>query len=320
MAINRLALSNASAATDTLLYTSTRNAIVSVIATNKNSSSSSNIRVWVKPSGSSTEAEYAYIAYDAVVPLLNTLETFRFPIVNGDQVYVRTSNATVSFSLNGIYESNGTSNITTGTSYPSSPAIGDIFVNTNTTAVYYWSGSAWTTSTIVGPTGPTGASTTGATGPTGPQISLSATAPQSLGTANAGVGTSASAFDHVHPNTFSTPVNSTNAANKAYVDNVTISTQVISYVVSLSDGGKLIEMNSSSANTVTIPSSGSVAFPIGASIDVLQYGSGQTTIVAAGGVTIRSSGNKTKLSGQYSAVSLYKRDTDEWVLIGDLTA
>lgn len=317
MAINRLALSNASAATDTLLYASTRNAIVSVIATNKNSSSSSNIRVWVKPSGSSTEAEYAYIAYDAVVPSLNTLETFRFPIVNGDQVYVRTSNATVSFSLNGIYESNGTSNITTGTSYPSSPAIGDVFVNTSTTAVYYWSGSAWTTSTIVGPTGPQG--TAGATGPTGPQVSLSATAPQALGTSSAGVGTSASAFDHVHPNTFSTPVNATDAANKAYVDNVTINTQVVSYVLSLSDAGKLIEMNSSSANTITIPLNYAAAFPIGTAIDIFQYGSGQTTIVATGGVTIRSIGSKVKLTGQYSAASLYKRDTDEWILIGDLS-
>jgi hypothetical protein len=141
-----------------------------------------------------------------------------------------------------------------------------------------------------------------------------------LGTASAGVGTTASAFDHVHPNTFSTPVNTTDAANKQYVDSVTINTQTASYSLVLSDTGKMIEMNSASANNLTVPLNSSIAFPIGTSIDVLQYGAGQTTIVATGGVTIRSSGNKLKLTGQYSAATLYKRGTDEWVAIGDLTA
>lgn len=143
MAITRLALSNPNAATDTLLYTASRDALVSVIATNKSSSASSNIRVWVQPSGSSTPSQYAYIAYDSVVPSLNTLETFRFPVTNGDAIYVRTLNATVSFSLNAIYESNGTSNISVGTSAPASPTIGDVFVNTVTYGVLYWTGSAW---------------------------------------------------------------------------------------------------------------------------------------------------------------------------------
>jgi hypothetical protein len=143
MAITRLALSNPGAATDTLLYTASRDALVSVIATNKDSLYSSNIRVWVQPSGSSSASQYAYIAYDSVVPAVNTLETFRFPIVNGDQIYVRTLNATVSFSLNGIYDSNGTSNISVGTTAPASPAIGDIFVNTVTYGTLYWTGSSW---------------------------------------------------------------------------------------------------------------------------------------------------------------------------------
>jgi hypothetical protein len=56
-----------------------------------------------------------------------------------------------------------------------------------------------------GPTGPIGATGTtgavGATGATGPQPSLSSTAALALGTASAGVGTTASRTDHVHPNT-----------------------------------------------------------------------------------------------------------------------
>jgi hypothetical protein len=168
MSISRLALSNPSATTDTLIYTSSRDALVSIIAANKNSSYSSSIRVWIQPSGSSDPSQYSYIAYDWVIPALNSFETFRFPIANGDAVYVRSSVANVSFSLNGIYDSNGTSNITTGTSYPSSPTTGDIFVNTNTSTVYYWSGSAWVPSSgPIGATGPTGAAST-VTGPTGP--------------------------------------------------------------------------------------------------------------------------------------------------------
>jgi hypothetical protein len=63
-----------------------------------------------------------------------------------------------------------------------------------------------------------------------------------------------------------------------------------------------------------------VAFPVGTIIEVLQLGAGQTTIVAGSGVTIRSPGGKSKLSGQYSSASLRKRGTNEWVLNGDITS
>lgn len=54
--------------------------------------------------------------------------------------------------------------------------------------------------------------------------------------------------------------------------------------------------------------------------DIIQYGAGQTTIVAASGVTIRSKEGALKLTGQYSGVTLYKRGTDEWVVMGDLSS
>lgn len=120
--------------------------------------------------------------------------------------------------------------------------------------------------------------------------------------------------------TVPTPVNSTDAATKAYVDSVVINTQTASYQLVLADAGEVIEMNVATANNLTVPLNSSVPFPIGTSIDIVQYGAGQTTIVATGGVTIRSSGNKLKLTGQYSAATLYKRGTDEWVAMGDLSA
>ena len=96
-------------------------------------------------------------------------------------------------------------------------------------------------------------------------------------------------------------------------------TQIASYVLVLSDATKLILMNVGSANNLTIPLDSSVAFPIGTQICVCQYGAGQTTFVATGGVTIRSSGGKLKLSGQYSMATLIKIATDEWMLSGDIT-
>jgi len=82
----------------------------------------------------------------------------------------------------------------------------------------------------------------------------------------------------------------------------------------------MVTMTNGSANTLTVPANSSVAFPVNTRLDIIQYGAGQTTIAAAGGVTIYSSGSKLKLTGQYSGASLWKKATDTWVLIGDLTA
>lgn len=96
-------------------------------------------------------------------------------------------------------------------------------------------------------------------------------------------------------------------------------TQNASYVLVLLDATKIILMNVGTANNLTIPLNSSVAFPIGTQICIAQYGAGQTTIVATLGVTIRSSGGKLKLSGQYSMATLIKIGVDEWIFSGDIT-
>jgi hypothetical protein len=102
--------------------------------------------------------------------------------------------------------------------------------------------------------------------------------------------------------------------------NITANRQTGSYTLVLSDAGKLVEMNVASANNLTVPPNSSVAFPIGTQILLSQYGVGQTSIVAGGGVTIRSASGNLKLYLQYSGASLVKIGTDEWYLFGDLTA
>jgi hypothetical protein len=108
MAISRLATSNPEANTSTLIYTrsGSRDALASIIATNK-SSTAATVRVWVVPSGQdATPANHATIAYDTAVAGNNSLETFRFPVTPNDKVYVRASTADISFMLSGIDNTN----------------------------------------------------------------------------------------------------------------------------------------------------------------------------------------------------------------------
>lgn len=101
--------------------------------------------------------------------------------------------------------------------------------------------------------------------------------------------------------------------------NATISTKTSDYTLILSDKSKIIEMNSSSTNTLTVPPSSSVNFATGTEITVVQYGSGKTQIAAGSGVTVRSTPG-LYLRDRYSSATLIKRATDEWYLIGDLSA
>lgn len=93
-----------------------------------------------------------------------------------------------------------------------------------------------------------------------------------------------------------------------------------SYTLVLTDAGKMVTMTNASSNTLTVPPNSSVAFPINTRLDIIQYGAGQTTIAAGAGVTLYSSGSKLKLTGQYSGASLWKKASDTWVVIGDLSA
>jgi hypothetical protein len=93
-----------------------------------------------------------------------------------------------------------------------------------------------------------------------------------------------------------------------------------SYTLVLTDAGKIIEMQSGSANLVNIPLNSSVAFPIGTEIQVLQFGAGQTTIFPVSGVTTKSKSNYVKIGNVYTGVTLVKRGTNDWYIIGNLTA
>jgi fructose-specific component phosphotransferase system IIB-like protein len=96
--------------------------------------------------------------------------------------------------------------------------------------------------------------------------------------------------------------------------------QTSSYQLVAGDADKLIEMNVGSANNLTVPANATVAFAIGTVIGVTQYGAGKTTIVAGGGVTLRSDTGLLSLSAQYASCVLVKIGTNEWYVFGNLGA
>ena len=206
MPIQRLGLANPVANEDIVLYTSNDNYLVSVVVANKavNATPLTKVAIWVVPSNATVPAQYAYIASNLTVGVGQAFETFRFAINNGDTVYVRSTLALTSFSINGVAQEDsalpvnlaqtftnkvirGDSNtlyLESGTTAqrPGSAEVGYVRFNTETENLEVKTTSAWEEvgtgagsgatgpTGPIGPTGPTGAASTvtGPTGPTGP--------------------------------------------------------------------------------------------------------------------------------------------------------
>ena len=86
------------------MFTSDNQYLVSIIATNKASATPATLRIWVEPSGSSSESQYSYIVYDIALDSLNSYETFKFAINQNDVVKIRASTANISFSAYGLVQ------------------------------------------------------------------------------------------------------------------------------------------------------------------------------------------------------------------------
>jgi hypothetical protein len=91
-----------------------------------------------------------------------------------------------------------------------------------------------------------------------------------------------------------------------------------SHILVLADSEVPVEMNSSSANSVTVPLHSAVPFPVGSVIEVVQTDVGITSIVSDGGVSVRSRGDLFTLAGQWATVSLRQRGINDWILAGDV--
>lgn len=105
--------------------------------------------------------------------------------------------------------------------------------------------------------------------------------------------------------------------------NLAFDAETASYTAVLANNGQVVTMNNASANTFSIPTNASVAFPTGTQINVLQIGAGQTTIqaVTSGTTTIQSTGASAaapKLRARYSMATCIKASTDLWYVVGDI--
>lgn len=95
------------------------------------------------------------------------------------------------------------------------------------------------------------------------------------------------------------------------------------YTFVLTDNGRLVTASNASAQTYSIPTNASVAFPIGTQINIIQIGAGQVTInaVTSGTTTVSSTGataTAPKLRAQYSSATCIKAGTDLWYVVGDI--
>jgi hypothetical protein len=87
--------------------------------------------------------------------------------------------------------------------------------------------------------------------------------------------------------------------------------------MALSDTGKLVWLNSSSAILCTIKPDSTTNFPVNSTMSFIAEGTGTMTIKADTGVTLnRVSAGSTTLTSQYKTATLVKRGANSWVVFG----
>lgn len=92
-----------------------------------------------------------------------------------------------------------------------------------------------------------------------------------------------------------------------------------SHTLTSGDVGMFIEMDSASANYLTIPVDTSELIPIGTIINGIQRGVGTTGFIASSGVDLLVFAGYANCAGQYARFKLERVSLTEWYLSGNLT-
>lgn len=90
------------------------------------------------------------------------------------------------------------------------------------------------------------------------------------------------------------------------------------YTPILQDENWLVVFTAATAIAMTVPLYASIAFSVGARIDLVQIGAGKVTVTGAGGVTVYATPSAV-LRAVGSMASLINIALNTWVLTGDLT-
>ncbi|XZF15444.1 beta strand repeat-containing protein [Chitinophagaceae bacterium MMS25-I14] len=88
---------------------------------------------------------------------------------------------------------------------------------------------------------------------------------------------------------------------------------VANYTLQASDNGSILEFNSASGITLTVPS----GLPLGFQCSITQLGAGTVTVAAGTGVTLKNAYNYTKTAAQYSKIGVEITSTGIAILSGD---
>jgi hypothetical protein len=97
----------------------------------------------------------------------------------------------------------------------------------------------------------------------------------------------------------------------------TAATAGSTYVLTTADSGKLLMCAGTASGTVQIPLNATQPFAVGQKVDLAQMGTGTVTVTVASGGTLNSTPSAI-LRTKYSAASVVKINTNEWLLMGDL--
>ncbi len=115
----------------------------------------------------------------------------------------------------------------------------------------------------------------------------------------------------------------TNKTITAPVVNLAINAQTgTTYTFVLTDNGKFVTASNASSQTYTIPPAASVAYAIGAQINLVRKGAGAVAFAQGAGVTIRSTGATSTaptLRVQYSTATCIYEGSDIWYVVGDIS-
>ena len=109
-------------------------------------------------------------------------------------------------------------------------------------------------------------------------------------------------------------------STNAVVDHSTTNVRTANYTFLIGDDGIIVEANSTSPITLTVPLDSTTNFPIGSKITLIRTNTGDVTIA---GATVAVTVNATpglKLRAQWSAATLLKRAANTWILMGDLSS
>jgi len=168
MAVARFASGKPQANNNFMLYSVERSSLISVVAVNL--SGATKITAWIVPNTQDANPEnWIYFANQIELTSRNTFETFKTAVNVADKVYVKSESGNVSFFVNGLYDTTGTSLVFVGEE-PTNPQVGTIWIDDTVvpTETYYWSGSAWESAGTEGPQGPANTLTIGTVTAVGP--------------------------------------------------------------------------------------------------------------------------------------------------------